>query len=249
MLYEVITSEGVNILNIRFKDVNGAYSSTLSEIFYKSPQNEVTNNLITAFRYWIDSDFSNSTDSLLTTGVSQLNLTEELNLSSVPMGKHAIHFQFKDLAGNWSVVSTDSITKTAIPEAVFSVPSTLCANSPVDFTNKSVDADTWFWDFGDGDSSKVFEPVHSYSMSGDYEVTLTATDSESGKSDTLSQIISLNPSYGVSIVAPENLIAFYPLNGNADDESGFGRNRITSYNVCYTKLLRRPLMRCITNSW
>jgi PKD repeat protein len=37
---------------------------------------------------------------------------------------------------------------------------------------------TWIWDFGDGESSGEQEPMHVYSTSGKYMVTLTATSSE-----------------------------------------------------------------------
>ena len=36
---------------------------------------------------------------------------------------------------------------------------------------------TYFWDFGDGNTSTLENPIHVYQSPGDYEVTLTVTDS------------------------------------------------------------------------
>ena len=44
----------------------------------------------------------------------------------------------------------------------------------VTFTNESLDADTYVWDFGDGNTSTEVHPVHEYTKSGDFNITLTA---------------------------------------------------------------------------
>ncbi len=46
----------------------------------------------------------------------------------------------------------------------------------VTFTNNSTNATSFEWDFGDGESSTEENPVHTYAASGEYEVTLTATN-------------------------------------------------------------------------
>jgi PKD repeat protein len=43
------------------------------------------------------------------------------------------------------------------------------------FTNDSENADTYSWDFGDGNTSTEMSPSHTYAEKGDYSVTLTAT--------------------------------------------------------------------------
>jgi PKD repeat protein len=45
----------------------------------------------------------------------------------------------------------------------------------VSFMNRSIYADSYFWDFGDGSSSTEKDPVHSYLSEGDYLVSLTAS--------------------------------------------------------------------------
>ncbi len=48
------------------------------------------------------------------------------------------------------------------------------------------------WDFGDGTNSKDLNPVHSYTKSGDYLVTLTILDNNESAMNTVSEKISIN---------------------------------------------------------
>lgn len=45
----------------------------------------------------------------------------------------------------------------------------------VRFTNLSRHADTWLWEFGNGDSSREMNPTYSYTLSGNYTIALTAS--------------------------------------------------------------------------
>lgn len=48
----------------------------------------------------------------------------------------------------------------------------------VTFTNKSTDAASYKWEFGDGETSKEASPVYEYAAAGEYKVTLTAANSK-----------------------------------------------------------------------
>lgn len=53
----------------------------------------------------------------------------------------------------------------------------------ITFTDISTDADgtvdSWDWDFGDGEPNSTLQnPVHTYAVNGDYDVTLTVTDDD-----------------------------------------------------------------------
>ncbi|PCJ23548.1 MAG: hypothetical protein COA97_11495 [Flavobacteriales bacterium] len=62
-----------------------------------------------------------------------------------------------------------------VPVANFNAADTLLT---VTFTDSTLNAPSyWYWDFGDGDTSLVQNPVHTYSSSGIYYVCLTAGDS------------------------------------------------------------------------
>jgi len=62
------------------------------------------------------------------------------------------------------------------PVASFTVPTQkLVAPVEVIFTNTSIKADTYAWNFGDGATSTEANPKHRYLHSGNYTVTLQAT--------------------------------------------------------------------------
>lgn len=48
-------------------------------------------------------------------------------------------------------------------------------NGEVAFTNTSLNADSYAWDFGDGNTSIEENPIHNYTQIGDYSVTLQVT--------------------------------------------------------------------------
>ncbi|MBK7938994.1 MAG: peptidylprolyl isomerase [Lewinellaceae bacterium] len=62
------------------------------------------------------------------------------------------------------------------PVANFTMPvQKLVAPVEVNFTNTSLKADSYAWDFGDGATSTEANPTHRYVHSGNYTVTLQAT--------------------------------------------------------------------------
>jgi len=101
---------------------------------------------------------------------------------------------------------TDSINVTInpFPEALF----THSNLNPleVQFANSSTDATSFVWDFGDGNSSALSDPIHTYLVPGVYEVSLVASNA-CGR-DTL--VVEVNVS-DVSIESSlNNHIALYP---------------------------------------
>jgi len=67
------------------------------------------------------------------------------------------------------------ITVTSSVKAAFSgVPIAGAAPLPVQFSNQSTGASSYMWDFGDGQTSNLEAPAHTYAAGGEYTVTLTA---------------------------------------------------------------------------
>lgn len=67
------------------------------------------------------------------------------------------------------------------------------------FSNASSFADTYFWDFGDGVTSTQENPSHSFPLVGDYQVCLTASNSDGLCPDsTICQTISASCALPVS---------------------------------------------------
>lgn len=51
-------------------------------------------------------------------------------------------------------------------------------NEAITFTNKTTDAKTYDWDFGDGSTSQEESPSHTYTTAGSYKVSLSAHSSK-----------------------------------------------------------------------
>lgn len=74
------------------------------------------------------------------------------------------------------------------PTATFSVSGG--AYGKYDFNVSATNADTYAWNFGDGEKSTVVSPSHSYAQNGTFSVTLTATGK--GGSTTATRSLSVN---------------------------------------------------------
>ncbi len=70
------------------------------------------------------------------------------------------------------------ITVLSAPIANFTfVPIKPEANVPTKFTNKSINATRYYWDFGDSTNTTDENPTHQYNRTGNYKVCLTAWNS------------------------------------------------------------------------
>ena len=70
---------------------------------------------------------------------------------------------------------SNAVQVGSTPVADFSAtPNPVCARQPVQFTDLSVPADEWLWDFGDGTTSTLQNPVHIFSDTGYFDITLIA---------------------------------------------------------------------------
>ena len=94
-------------------------------------------------------------------------------------GNVLIAFSIPPGGGSAPCRDTISLNFTLInsPIAAFtSSPQPACFNSPTNISfnsSGSVNAVTYFWDFGDGFTSTQANPVHAYTSPGTYTVTLT----------------------------------------------------------------------------
>ncbi len=82
---------------------------------------------------------------------------------------------FSDYCSDTAVQSVELIAPP--PVAQFSGSREGCSPLTVDFTNNSLYAESYYWDFGDGTSSTQNNPSHTYYAAGTYNVTLIATNS------------------------------------------------------------------------
>jgi gliding motility-associated-like protein len=98
---------------------------------------------------------------------------------------------------------SDTITRTVtifpLPVANFlNISAAGCGPLVVNFTDSSYIAQgsviAWFWDFGDGQSSTLQNPPHTYEASGTYNVTLTVTSNNGCENSiTVPNIVTVYP--------------------------------------------------------
>lgn len=86
-------------------------------------------------------------------------------------GKHVVALTSSNPFGSDNETKTEFITVIDLPDAAYDFTSD---GQTVIFTNLSQNSDSFMWDFGDGDTSTLANPTHTYAVPGIYNVTLTA---------------------------------------------------------------------------
>lgn len=72
-------------------------------------------------------------------------------------------------------------------------PNPVCAFGPVNFTSTVSEGDTWLWNFGAGSPSNHPNPVHQYTDTGSFTVSLTVTNNGCPTTVTKPQFITVKP--------------------------------------------------------
>lgn len=72
--------------------------------------------------------------------------------------------------------NADTITIEITPLPVANYDALITGALTVVFTSTATDANTWFWDFGDGSTSTIENPWHTYATAGSYTVTFVVTN-------------------------------------------------------------------------
>jgi hypothetical protein len=75
----------------------------------------------------------------------------------------------------------------------------------VHFTNTSLNAQAFTWDFGDGMGSSLNNPNHYYNQVGTYTVTLSATNSTCPEISVRRQVLTINATMSIDEPAPPAL--------------------------------------------
>jgi len=93
---------------------------------------------------------------------------------------------FVALAATVAFFATSCKPKAEAPKASFTYEND---GLVVSFSNLSKNADTYNWEFGDGQTSTEFSPKHTYAANGDYTVVLTATGQ--GGTNAYTEVVTL----------------------------------------------------------
>jgi PKD repeat protein len=140
-------------------------------------------------------------------------------VSGITVGSHTV--AFNNIAG-WTTPSGQTAnvsngqtasaigTYTPVVAAVFTASTTSGkAPLPVHFADSSAGNITkWLWNFGDGQTSTIRNPSHTYSKAGAYKVTLTVTGAAGTNTST-------QPDYITVYAAPAANFSVKPSSGKA----------------------------------
>ncbi|MBI2271837.1 MAG: SBBP repeat-containing protein [Bacteroidetes bacterium] len=146
----------------------------------------------------IDADFSTTHIALVENGCNEsLIMTNTTHSHDFPVTPGAFQTGF---AGAQDQPAVSRFTQTF--DANFTLPSAAC-NVSAGFINTSNQCglwdsvQTWLWDFGDGTTSNLLSPSHTYTAPGTYTVKLIAFCPD----DTVSKILTVTGVCGMSVTA------------------------------------------------
>ena len=118
-----------------------------------------------------------------------------VNYSQV--GSYSVTLQISNSVGSDVITLPNFVTVDDIPQTEASFVTDLLN---VNFTGVANGADNILWDFGDGNTSTVLSPSHTYAEEGSYNVSLTATNQCGSETINLTVVLTLIPQAGFNAV-------------------------------------------------
>ena len=151
-------------------------------------------------------DFGDGTS----TTASYLNITPKIYTTA---GNFRAHLIIYTNTGCTDTAHYDVVV-TPAPTASFSVTPNSCSNRNVTFNSgASVGAVTYAWNFGDGNTSTLANPIHTYAADGNYTVTLTINTGASSSNQSVAVVT--NPVAGTISTNLNTCTNEYTFSSNA----------------------------------
>lgn len=168
-------SSGFHNLFIRVKNSAGKWSHYEGRMFYIMPNVPSTSPSILNGEYFVDTDpgLGNGTAISFISG-TDISPIVNVNIANLALGNHNFFIRVKNSEGKWSHYEGRSIRicETYGPMAAFTP---IISGNSVSFQNASQYATLHNWSFGDGTTSTMQYPVHTFEA-GAYEVRLVSSN-------------------------------------------------------------------------
>ncbi|MFO7539789.1 MAG: PKD domain-containing protein [Chloroflexota bacterium] len=137
-------------------------------------------------------------------------------------GVYTVRLTAYNAYGEDILTRNNYITVGNVPEPGFTAAPRLgFLTTTVTFTNTSLYADSFIWDYGDGNSSDTIEAVHvyTYTTPGAYTVTLTAVNEYQANSHTEAEYITVYDLPQADFTATPPLYGLAPLSVSFSNQS------------------------------
>ena len=131
--------------------------------------------------------------------VSIVNRVATISIPNVNWyGVETITFRATDPGGLWdddsAVFTVTSVNDVPVANFTY-LPSDPSVGETIHFTDTSTDIDgtvvSWSWNFGDGSTSTLQNPIHRYNDDGTHSVSLQATDNNGGTNTIIKNVYVL----------------------------------------------------------
>lgn len=103
-------STGAHIFNLRFRQTDGKWSSTMSQLFFKIPPPPATDNSIVSYEYWIDNNYAARINQPVTPS-SAYSFISGIDYNSLSFGVHTFNIRFRQTDGKWSSLLSQMFSK------------------------------------------------------------------------------------------------------------------------------------------
>ncbi|TVR81554.1 MAG: PKD domain-containing protein [Chitinophagaceae bacterium] len=225
----IYNTPGVYDVSLIIEDVNGCTDTLIIEEYVTvlGTQVDFTADPLVGCRP-LEVDFESST---LNFGGNVLSYNWDFGDGNTGSGENTSHtytqngvftvtLEVEDDNGCVNNITYPDLIEVTFPSPAFTGDTISCTGAPVSFNNQSTgNGLSWFWDFGDGNTSTDENPVHSYLTEGFFSVSLTVTD-ENGCDSTITYddyVWIEDPVAG--FVADTNFATCPPLLVNFEDAS------------------------------
>lgn len=167
--------------------LTSAPSTTNQELCVNAPIANIT--------YAVGGTGSGATVAGLPAGVNGVYAGGTFTISGTPTASGVFNYTVTTTGICAAATATGTITVNALPTANFNNTIPSCETRVISFfdlsTPNSGNIVSWAWDFGDGGTSTLQNPTHTYGAAGTYNVTLVVTTDKG--------CISINPPRAVTI--------------------------------------------------
>lgn len=168
-------TEGIHTLYVRTQDDQGGWSLSASHVFLVR-EGRLADEIVALTYNFVKPGFASEPITLtLESPAASVELDLDIDLSGLPGDdEYELHIYAVSGSGEEGLVRVQKI-RVCEGLPVTAEFEYIAVGTEISFIDGTENAIDYLWDFGDGNTSTVSNPVHRYAKGGNYDVTLTAS--------------------------------------------------------------------------